>query len=369
MMPSSPNMDSSKQEQMFNEIWNSCDIKNQGFIFADELTNLFEFNKDKFIRPLSTHESNLIQQFSSQDPTYKITKNDVNNVLKKLVNFTIFQMLKPTTSVGPPIENGKEPIGKNDANTKDKQNIIVSPSNTSNNNSPKKKKNPNLIAEINNLTRQLGIKDNIISEKQLLIDDLKENVETYKRKFQFLQKEFLFYKENVGKKYSSNYSQYSLSEHDGIKDPKQDFLLSEFKRQIQEQKSIIQRLQERIELKKPFNIPTNIDNSIISNNERKKHSGIISSLSNFLFPYLLPILTFSLSVIFLVIFYLFNSKDNASIEWELSWWERSNWLSSLGWSLKDMLSIFTFTPDNASNNNIMNDKEAFDAYMRALNNS
>ncbi|SMN19004.1 similar to Saccharomyces cerevisiae YGL075C (ohnolog of YPL200W CSM4) MPS2 Essential membrane protein localized at the nuclear envelope and spindle pole body (SPB) [Maudiozyma saulgeensis] len=219
----------STKDELFKNIWLELDGAKRGFIYGKDLPNLvtkiLNASNDS-IESIDKDKRELLETFAKEQPFTKIYKVVVDDTLKKLIGVTYADL-----------------VSNNDNNI-DKSSI------------PKRKISIDKDNELEILKQQLREKDILIKSKDDKLDALQENVELFKKKYDHLVDEFKYYKKTIGKQKQlsqemNTNSEDSISNEENVEnrnfDVRNEFFIEEFRRQINEQSRVINKLKDQIQ--------------------------------------------------------------------------------------------------------------------------
>ncbi|CCC69958.1 hypothetical protein NCAS_0D03770 [Naumovozyma castellii] len=343
-----------EEPEKWDHAWYQIDKERTNFIFAEDLPRLM---KDPIWNPLTAEQWANLEGFATDSPAFKIEKEKLNPIMLTAIGKSLDELLSVSHE-----ENDDHATSKVEMEPRTK----TQSENDNNNNDKKirtKDARPNLISKLSELNKELHRKDEIIMQKQNVINGLIDNVNLYKEKFEFLQREFTFYKQHDTQKRKPQ-----TNENVGVNEKgdrnvnlKHEFILSEFRRQVREQNQLIAKLKERI------NSNPDDANAYLSSPTPNTVNEIKPAYIS-MWPPIIAVLLLLLFIIYSLISYtnvsipsLLSSQEDDSdfARNQLSWWERISWLSRMIWSMKDYLE------SSSSSGNFPIDRED-DAYNRVF---
>ncbi|CCE92759.1 Mps2p TDEL_0E05160 [Torulaspora delbrueckii] len=300
--------DKSSSSIVLDVAWGKVDKKSQGFIYAKNFPQLIQaiellLNKGEpaQLRLLSNTGKNVIDTFAKEKEFFKIYKDEFKEIFQGLVGKTFKDAVEGTFPSGKIPKNVLQ-------ESKEDQGIIDSPQ-------KKDLRLKNLQNRIAALTEELQFKDDIIAEKDRELIKLTRGLSEYKDKYDFLQRQFSFYKDH---------GESPTNEEPGANEPvstRHEFIISEMKRKLQEQLLTINALREQMQ---------QAQGTYQWYTKPLKSNKIESA------PLILIVL-FTITL-FSLLFYItkcFVTDDQADRYYETSWWEKSGLLSRLGWRWQD----------------------------------
>lgn len=216
---------------LLNVLWSQLDSANHGFIYGKDLPILIEKtllaidDKDK----IDPDKISLLKKFAKDQAYVKIVKVALDDTLLKLVGKRYDGIVGNSKIVHMPASI-----------TKNSTSIPLS-----------QKTDPD---EIKQLKKEIIEKENIIKSKEKEMTKLQESISHYKKKYNGLVEEFKYYKQTIEKKEVTGQQQpkNALKNEDQSSskrnfDLRNEFFIEEFKRQIDEQTKIINKLKTQIE--------------------------------------------------------------------------------------------------------------------------
>ncbi|QLL33615.1 hypothetical protein HG536_0E05260 [Torulaspora globosa] len=306
--------DKSSSSIILDVAWGNTDKKNQGFIYAKNLPELIReielvLNRGeptKGSRLLSNTGQNVIDTFAREKEFFKIYKDEFKEIFQGLVGKTFKDAVEGTFPSGKiPPSILQEELGPSD-----------------NSKTPRRKefRLKSLENRLAALSEELQFKDDIIAEKDRELIKLTRNLSEYKDKYDFLQRQFSFYKDRGERPGHLNVHD-DDSKTDQMTSTRHEFIISEMKRKLEEQLLTINTLREQMQQSRGgytwYNVPS----------RSGKHDYLPFSLLA------------ALAVILLsLVCYLVNSyraADQSSDYTESFWWENSGLLSKFGWYWQD----------------------------------
>lgn len=185
-----------------------------------------------------------------------------------------------------------------------------------------------LQARVASLEDELSFRDEVIREKDRELLNLTKSVGEFKDKYQFLEREFQFYKGHREQK-----------SPDSIKEAtRHEFIISELRRKITEQSEIIGQMRVQVEAKPGALHPQGIGST----------AGLPLNLPlrlvlRLIIGAILAYLAFDIGIRSLkAVGGLFGSGSPTTLtpKSELSWWEQNTLLSKLLWFFKDLFDTY-----------------------------
>lgn len=313
--------DRSSSSIVLDVAWGNVDKRNQGFIYAKNFPQLIQAIEQVLnrggsgqLRLLSNTGKNVIDTFAKEKEFFKIYKDEFKEIFQGLVGKTFKDAVEGTFPAGKiPNTLLQKPPGE--------ENTMESTLE-----SPQKKdlKLRNLQNRIAALTEELQFKEDIIAEKDRELINLTRGLSEYKDKYEFLQRQFSFYKDHAES------PTHEAPVEDEPVSTRHEFIISEMKRKLQEQLLTINALREQMQHSQGtyqwYTKPSKSNNDIVP----------------FTIIMLLSITLFSL------LFYIakrFGTDDQADLYYETPWWERIGFLSRLGWRWQDWKETTVESPD------------------------
>ncbi|KAG0670456.1 monopolar spindle [Maudiozyma exigua] len=212
------------KDQLFQGIWLEIDTTRRGFIYGKDLPLLVKKLTTNGKVVIDGDNLKLLDTFANEQAFTKIYKVVIDDTLKKLIGL-----------------NSLDLIG--DMNLKDKNktksNVLLeteSKGNTRGNDD-----------EISILKQEIEQKNQIISNKDNELISLHENVNFYKEKYENLVDEFEYFKKIISANKNSSNDPIKNDDNDRKFDVRNQFFIEEFRRQINEQSKIINKLKEQIQ--------------------------------------------------------------------------------------------------------------------------
>ncbi|AMD21358.1 HER079Cp [Eremothecium sinecaudum] len=269
-------------ESIFNIAWNAVDEKQHGFIYAKDMPELIQRLNTIANTSLTTKSNDeAILSYANQNPFYKLDKDEFNVKFQSLVG----------TSLNTAMEMA------NFSDTK-----------------------PRLFGSIRrqSIAGDDQIKDELL-KKSMEIEKLQSEINDWKGKYQFLEREFMFYQ----------------THHKSISDSTQhEFIISEMKRTIEDQTKMISKLKLEIQgtpIKKPSISTTKSD--VLRHLSKR---GLVFLLRS-------PRIALAIAVLTYMLWYMIVSMSAGANSSQVgvyhppsqSWWERSNVISAFYWYLTD----------------------------------
>ena len=224
------------RDQLFQEIWLEIDTTKRGFIYGKDLPLLVKklVTNSKIV--VDEDNLKLLDAFANEQAFTKIYKVVIDDTLKKLIGLTSVDLI------------GKE--------NKSYTNVIK--------NNKSWTKIPQDKDEISILRQEIKEKDQIIINKDNELVSLQENITLYKEKYDHLVDEFEYFKKTINsntKIINEPMNNDCNNNNDKSFDVRNQFFIEEFRRQINEQSKIINKLKEQIQT-----------NPEIINHEKNKQS-------------------------------------------------------------------------------------------------
>lgn len=327
---------------MLDLAWCEVDKKNQDFIYAkdfpaliDSIEKVLNRGKAKELPLLSNTGKSVIDTFAKEKEFFKIYRDEFKEIFHGLVGKTFKDAIEVT---GVPQQIPNESLQK-DAE------LAKSPDQEKTTRGSPRKANRllrNLEARVSTMKDELKFKDEILAEKDRELIQLTRKVGEYKDKYDFVQRQFNFYKDH-GESPKRSSSESSSAEQNGS--TKHEFIISELKRKLQEQAMAISNLREQL--------------------HRGKGAGVFysrsmakASLADWSTVICMVVLAFlCLSLLGLIFIWLINGNDDASSFAQPSWWEKSGILSRIGWFIRDWstnsIDYVDFEPSSDAYDRIM----------------
>lgn len=334
--------DKSSSSIVLDVAWGEVDRKNQGFIYAKNfpamihsIEHVLNKGKGNKLSLLSNTGRNVIDTFAKEKEFFKIYKDEFKEIFQGLVGKPFKDAVEGT------FISGEMPKGIILEDIPEK--FIEEPANSVNESPTKvKRRMKSLESRLGTLTEELNFKDDIIAEKDRELINLTRRLGEYKDKYEFLQRQFSFYKDHGEAHQNDNRNNVIDNVDEGEVDSqvehiyekrsstKHEFIVSELKRKLQEQLMMISTLREQIKrgddmgasYKKKMGDYT-MDNLLTLG------PGAIISL----------VILFSLTLFSLVFLYFSDWLHPNDIQpnryIETSWWENNNFFSKLGWYFRD----------------------------------
>ncbi|EDO17739.1 hypothetical protein Kpol_1033p45, partial [Vanderwaltozyma polyspora DSM 70294] len=263
-------MDSDKSSSsiILDIAWSELDNGDQGFIYAKDFPNFIHIIENIIYKSQDSNERALLSEtgkgvistFAKEKAFFKIYKDEFKEIFHGLIGKSFNESLKGTFKSGniqtdmcpeKGLEN-PEIMGKNKPSNSNAFNSIQDNAKSSVLESPRKlnRKLKGLENQISLANDELKFKDNIIIEKDREIIQLTRSLGEYKDKYEFLQREFSFYKDRgeFNKKYQdmNNINQAQNMDDIIMDHTKHEFIISELKRKLQDQLETIGALREEL---------------------------------------------------------------------------------------------------------------------------
>ena len=338
--------DKSSSSIILDIAWGELDIKEQGFIYAKDFPDFVNIIENLIHRSTNTNEQSLLSEsgknvidiFAKEKEFFKIYRDEFKEIFYGLVGKTFKESLKNTFKLGTiAIDVAKEknilpenfsplpPVDK----IYDETDINQSPRNIT-------RKVRNLENQISVTNDELKFKDDIIIEKDREIIQLTRKLSEYKDKYDYLQREFSFYKghsESPNNKTTSKIVNENNDGDNGISSDltKNEFIISELKRKLQEQMIIMIALRDELQ-------------SDITNNGKGFYYPSYYSLKNLSLRkldnirFIMTILGSFGILLFIIIALIFHSSKSEDDNmhgfmdpFKTSWWDWVPIFNGLGW--------------------------------------
>lgn len=296
------------------------------YILGSQLADFIkELNKSTDSVIITSEQIDSVNNFSLSNPDIKIYKFAIDEFLSNLIGFKFSQ----------PVEVVADNKEKNISSREFNKGSILNDINYDNIKGQKK-------------SEELGKVESIGS------DDLREEIENYKNKYDILRKEFEFYKRKQTLNQKIPTSELNID---------YEYTVNEFKRQIEEQRKIMLNISQNIENRhndyknnNNYNIYTNKIAEISRNIDNSKRDSEVRkgiSVIRYLYQFGQILLVFIIAIIFSlilseIVFPLANSKqkDNFNLYennmdmFDMSfqvdpWWTKFNTLSHLIYKFQD----------------------------------
>ncbi|CAB4254284.1 similar to Saccharomyces cerevisiae YGL075C (ohnolog of YPL200W CSM4) MPS2 Essential membrane protein localized at the nuclear envelope and spindle pole body (SPB) [Maudiozyma barnettii] len=314
----------SSKDELFQSIWLELDSTKKGFIYGKDLPDLVTKTLDASNGSIETIEKDkrlLLEKFAKEQSYTKLYKVIVDDTLKKLIGMTCSDLVsdRSINIVKPSIPIRK--VGTGEEN-KDKNELYA-------------------------LKQQLREKEVIIKSKDEKLDALQENVELYKKKYDHLVDEFKYYKKTIGKQRRLSEemnvnSENSISSEENVEnknfDLRNEFFIEEFRRQINEQSKVINKLKDQIQTNPAISgydgTKTKQNNSFYWNN-----IPVFISRQFTTFLVIISVLGFVSSL-----YFRFITTDDSlligldNVDGGESWFRRNPLISSIDWLVGEKIS-------------------------------
>lgn len=317
--------DKSSSSIILDVAWGNADRKNQGFIYAKNLPQLIRaielvLNRGehaKELRLLSNTGQSVVDTFAREKEFFKIYKDEFKEIFQGLVGKTFKDAVEGT------FPSGKIP-----------SNILQEDLKASETPESPRRKDLRLKSLENRLaamTEELQFKDDIIAEKDRELINLTRSLSEYKDKYDFLQRQFSFYKDRGETPGDRDAQEGDLRTNQTVS-TRHEFIISEMKRKLQEQLLTINTLREQMQQSRGtytwYNTPKRI----------RKHDFLPLSL-------VLALTVVLLSLVCYLIAALKAGDENGQYT-DSFWWENSGLLSKFGWYWQDWKENAVETTNN-----------------------
>lgn len=232
--------DKSSSSIVLDVAWGNVDKKNQGFIYAKNFPQLIHaielvLNRGepaKELRLLSNTGKNVIDTFAREKEFFKIYKDEFKEIFQGLVGQTFKDAVE-----------GTFPAGKVPSNILQEEFEEVKGPESPRRRELRLKSLENRLAA---LTEELQFKDDVIAEKDRELINLTRSLSAYKDKYDFLQRQFSFYKDRGETPGGRNNSGEGPEVAESAS-TRHEFIISEMKRKLQEQLLTINTLREQMQ--------------------------------------------------------------------------------------------------------------------------
>ena len=313
--------DKSSSSLVLDLAWNQVDKKNQDFIYAKDFPALIMSIEEILSRGqqtplafLSNTGKSVIDTFAREKEFFKIYRDEFKEIFHGLVGKTFKDTIEGTNVSRSVLdEQGQEPD--------------VSTTPTRQQRSSPRKVNrllKNLETRVASMKDELKFKDEILAEKDRELIQLTRKLSDYKDKYEFVQRQFSFYKDHgeSPRRNSSESEQLNLEQNASTK---HEFIISELKRKLQEQTLAISNLKEQLQRGEGA--------GVLYTNYSKRYNPL---------PNDGPMVLVLATLVFLTIILLIGSmiwvtggKDDSNSFSQYSWWENNSLLSRIGWFFRD----------------------------------
>lgn len=272
----------SSVDEIVNDAWSVVDDKQRGFIYSKEMPELVRHLNTIVNHNLTTRSNDeAIANFAKENEFYKLDKNQFKEKFQAMVGTSLCNAIEMAT-----INDTK----------------------------------PRLFGSIRRLNNSSeGHSREELQKKDEELARLKQEIGDWKGKYEFLEREFMFYR----------------TRHESVLDSTQhEFIISEMKRTMNEQKKMIGQLKQQMKSKAVHKADTRI--TIVDT---------VYALVKHLFFFITGRLR--IAVVLLALVYMFwymvmsNSKTRTNYDTVMSrpprqtLWERSDILSALYWYITD----------------------------------
>lgn len=359
----SMHLDKSSSSIVLDVAWNEVDKKNQGFIYAKNFPALIKSietilshgeEDSSQLSLLSNTGVDVIDTFAKEKEFFKIYKDEFKEIFQGLVGKSFKDAIEGTMISKKKILASVE-YNENEEGSPEK----------SRQDSPGRLSHRLRILEtkLKTTNEELRFKDGIIAEKDRELISLTRSVGEYKDKYEFLQRQFSFYKghgEAINDGDNNKGEQDAkLEDNERYSSTRHEFIISELKRKLQEQTVLITTLRDQIQI-------GGVELGSTNGKSSKRGGFTVGILKNFdIFSTTNLLLLFFLmtfTVLSFIFFFIRNWLQTNNAEFQsqkdLSWWENISLLSRIGWFFMDWTE-----PIIESENQIRND-EALAAYDR-----
>lgn len=281
-------------QDLFERAWSSVDNNNYGFIYGKDIPQLIKEINSMLLNPLtSKSDDDVINTFVESKQFYKIFIDDFKPIFESLVGKSFDLAI---------------------ANAKIDLSCFQSVINT----------RPMIFGNIRRQSNELI--DNSREEsfkKDIELERLRKEVDEWKNKYGFLEREFSFYQNHHGQIQDST---------------KHEFIINELKRKIGEQEEFIKNFQLQLN-KKPLPSLVHVD----------VYKTSLLSLTRFLITF---IGLYMLWRLIPIKFGKYNNNTFTSNAYSnIPWWEKSHLLSKLLWFLKDNFDRSTIIDNDTLDEN------------------
>ncbi|CAI4062999.1 hypothetical protein SUVZ_07G1720 [Saccharomyces uvarum] len=377
-------------DAIFEYAWSQIDKPISGdFIYGKDLPKLIEIIENVFqeaqktssydirLPLLSETDKDLCRTFSNTKTFFKIHKDDFDDIFFNLINSSLKEILEKAFDGVNSIPCGfmkslnldspSKSLVKTKGNSIQESISLTPPAKLTE--SPIKRfgqtnTRNTLKVQVEDLQRELNMKQSLLLENERQVNELKGRLETYQQKYASIQEQF----NDLQKNRQAETNQYKTQTADanshvavGID---QEAILEEFKKRLQRQTDTISTLKDQIRQERGLNY--NSDKTLFL---KRKPSTSEHASKNFadLFSSHLWInaiirtiicLTLIIGVLSYIMKYLYNSDaPTQNSRLQLSWWENSGILSKIVWFFQDQTDLEIEYSSNA---------EIDDAYSRVF---
>lgn len=323
--------DKSSSSIVLNVAWSEVDKKNQGFIYAKNFPVLIKSietilskgaGKETPLPLLSNTGVDVIDTFAKEKEFFKIYKDEFKELFHGLIGKSFKDVVEGTQVSKSKIirllkDNGKEEESPMKGRLETPKRI--------------NHKLKNMETRILTINEELRFKDDIIAEKDRELIKLTRSLGDYKDKYQFLQRQFSFYKDH-GETVQGDEDNSRFIDDEPKNSTKHEFIISELKRKLQEQTVIISALRDQMQTQGMEM------GSIYKRNATRKldMDKMLEQFTtmNFIWVFVLTAISL-LSILLCVRSWLSPTEGPFPNQIELSWWENNNFLSRLGWLFQE----------------------------------
>ncbi|CAI1993645.1 hypothetical protein SEUBUCD646_0G01970 [Saccharomyces eubayanus] len=377
-------------DAIFEYAWSQIDKPISGdFVYGKDLPKLIEIIENVFqeaqrngsynlrLPLLSETDKDLCRTFSNTKTFFKIHKDDFDDIFFNLVNRSLKEILEKTfdgvnsiprdfmksldldlsskslaenkgnsiqepISLTPPVKHTESPIKR------------FGQSNTRN----------TLKVQVEDLQRELNMKQNLLLENERQVNELKRRLKTYQQKYASIQEQFNDLQKNRQIETNQCKPQTADAESHVAVGIDQEAILEEFKRRLQKQTETISTLKDQIRQERGINY--NNDKTLFlkrkpsTSKHASKSFADTFSLNLWVNAIIRTIicLTLIIGVLSYVMKYLYSSDaPTQNSRLQLSWWENNGILSKIVWFFQDQTDLEIEYSSNA---------EIDDAYSRVF---
>lgn len=319
--------DRSSSSIVLDLAWGEVDRKNQDFIYAKDFPALIKSIETILNRGqqlplalLSHTGKSVIDTFAKEKEFFKIYRDEFKEIFHGLVGKTFKDAIEGTNVSKSVLDErtGDESFIQDAVNT--------TPLKTQKS-SPRKVNRllKNLETRVSSMKEELRFKDDILVEKDRELIQLTRNLSDYKDKYEFVQRQFNFYKDHgESPRRNSTESDQKQFDVEHNMSTRHEFIISELKRKLQDQSLSISNLKEQLQCGEGAGV-------FYTNTSKKLKAFNIDSAILFAVA---PLVSFAI-ILLISMIWLRGSGDDSNLISGLSWWENNSLLSRIGWFFRD----------------------------------
>ncbi|AQZ16538.1 MPS2 (YGL075C) and CSM4 (YPL200W) [Zygosaccharomyces parabailii] len=313
-------LDKSSSSIVLDLAWSDVDRKNQDFIYAKDfpalirsIEKILNRGKPEELPLLSNTGKSVIDTFAKEKEFFKIYRDEFKEIFHGLVGKTFKDAIE-MANVPEQVSAGS--VLQDTQPSKPQEAVKSSKS------SPRKANCllRNLENRLSTMKEELKFKDEILAEKDRELIQLTRKLGEYKDKYEFVQRQFNFYKDH-GESPKRSSSESSNMEQNAS--TKHEFIISELKRKLQEQTLAISTLREQLHRSEGAGAFYSKSAKDMNLNDWSK------AMTAFL------LLTSLVILLCGGLLWLMSGSDDSTSFAQPSWWEKNGVLSRIGWFIRD----------------------------------